>query len=91
MNIVIKVLLAGAGALILLIALSFTHPFGNPRKVNASTSHLLAGAQVPERLRKLVEASAVTVIRRRLTGRFTLDSHRSHGLRSTMSWKLGLT
>jgi hypothetical protein len=42
-------------AVILLIAPSFTHPFGNPRNVNTSSSHLLAGAQIPEQLRELVE------------------------------------
>ena len=41
--------------MILLIPLSFTHPFGNPRKVNASSGHLLAGAQIPEPLRELVQ------------------------------------
>ena len=41
--------------MILAIALSFIHPFGNPREVNTSSGHLLAGAQIPEPLRKLVE------------------------------------
>jgi cytochrome c len=37
------------------IALSFMHPFGNPRVVDASSGHLLAGAQIPEPLRELLE------------------------------------
>jgi len=52
---VLRILLAGVCAVILLLALSFTHPFGNPRDVNSSPGHLLAGAQVPEPLRELVE------------------------------------
>jgi cytochrome c len=40
---------------ILPIPLSFTHPFGDPRKVTAPPGHLLAGAQIPEPLRELVE------------------------------------
>ena len=47
--------MAGVCAGILPILLSFTHPFGNPRKVNASPGHVLAGAQIPEPLRELVE------------------------------------
>ena len=50
-----KILLAGVCAVMLPIALSFMHPFGNPRAVNASSDHLLAGAQIPEPLRELVE------------------------------------
>jgi cytochrome c len=50
-----RILLAGVCAVILLIALSFMHPFGNPREVKASSSHLFAGAQIPEPLRQLVE------------------------------------
>ena len=50
-----RILLAGVCAVILPIALSFMHPFGNPRVVNASSGHLLAGAQIPELLRELVE------------------------------------
>ena len=50
-----RIVLAGVCAVILPIALSFMHPFGNPREVNASSGHLLAGAQIPEPLRKLVE------------------------------------
>jgi cytochrome c len=52
---ILKLLLAVVCALILAIALSFTHPFGNPREVDTSSGHLLAGAQIPESLRKLVE------------------------------------
>ena len=50
-----KILLAGVCAVMLAIALSFMHPFGKPRAVNASSGHLLAGAQIPEPLRRLVE------------------------------------
>ena len=50
-----RILLAGVCAVALLIALSFVHPFGNPREVNASSGHLFAGAQIPEPLRELVE------------------------------------
>ncbi len=52
---VVRILLAGVCAAIFAIALSFMHPFGDPRQVNASAGQLLAGAQVPEPLRKLVE------------------------------------
>jgi cytochrome c len=52
---VLRILLAGVCAVILAIALSFLHPFGNPREVNASSGNLLAGAQIPEPLRQLVE------------------------------------
>src|SRR5579872_3186511 len=55
MNKASRSLLAGVCAGILMIALSFVHPFGNPREANASSGHLLAGAQIPEPLRKLVE------------------------------------
>ena len=50
-----RILLGGVCAVILPIALSFTHPLGNPRKVNASSGQLLQGAQIPEPLRELVE------------------------------------
>jgi cytochrome c len=50
-----RILLAGVCAVMLPIALSFMHPFGNPRAVIASSDHLLAGAQIPEPLRELVE------------------------------------
>jgi len=50
-----RILLAGVCAVILAIALSFMHPFGNPREVSASSGHLLAGAQISEPLRDLVE------------------------------------
>ena len=50
-----KILLAGVCAVMLAIALSFMHPFGKPRAVNASSGHLLAGAQIPEPLRELVQ------------------------------------
>jgi len=52
---VLRILLAGVCAAIWAIALSFMHPFGDPRQVNASPGQLLAGAQIPEPLRKLVE------------------------------------
>ncbi len=52
---VLRILLAVVCAVILAIALSFMHPFGNPREVNASSGHLLAGAQIPEPLRELLE------------------------------------
>jgi len=51
----LKLLLAVVCAFMLAIALSFMHPFGNPREVDASSGHLLAGAQIPEPIRKLVE------------------------------------
>jgi len=50
-----KILSAGVCGVILLIPLSFTHPFGNPRQINASSGQLLAGARIPEPLRELVE------------------------------------
>src|SRR5437868_14891160 len=50
-----RILLGGVCAVILPIALSFTHPLGNPRRVNASSGQLLQGAQIPEPLRELVE------------------------------------
>ncbi len=40
--------------MILAIALSFIHPFGNPRVANGPAVQLLAGAQMPEPLRVLV-------------------------------------
>jgi len=52
---ILKLLLAVVCAVILAIALSFMHPFGNPREVDTSSGPLLAGAQIPEPLRKLVE------------------------------------
>jgi cytochrome c len=51
----LRILLAGVCAAILAMALSFVHPFGNPRQVNAASGQLLAGAQIPEPLRRLVE------------------------------------
>jgi cytochrome c len=39
----------------LLFALSFMHPYGNPRAASASSGQLLAGAQIPEPLRGLLE------------------------------------
>ncbi len=50
-----KILSAGVCGVILLIPLSFTRPFGNPRQINASSGQLLAGARIPEPLRELVE------------------------------------
>jgi cytochrome c len=50
-----KFLLAGVCAVPLLVALSFVHPFGDPRKVSSSAGRLLTGAQIPEPLRALVE------------------------------------
>jgi len=50
-----RILLAGVCVAILAIALSFMHPFGNPRETKAPSGHLLAGAQIPEPLRDLVE------------------------------------
>jgi cytochrome c len=47
--------MAGVCVVMLLMALSFMHPFGNPREVTAPSDHLLAGAQISEPLRKLVE------------------------------------
>ena len=51
----LKLLLAVVCAVMLAIALSFMHPFGNPREVDTSSGRLLAGAQIPEPLRRLVE------------------------------------
>ena len=50
-----RILIGAACTVTLPVLLSFTHPFGNPRKANASPGHLLAGAQIPEPLRSLVE------------------------------------
>jgi cytochrome c len=47
--------MAGVCAVVVAIALSFMHPFGNPREVNGSPGHLFGGAQIPEPLRNLVE------------------------------------
>lgn len=52
---ILRLLLAVVCAVILAIALSFMHPFGNPREVDASSGHLLTGAQIPEPIRELVE------------------------------------
>ncbi len=49
-----RILLAGVCAAILPFALSFTHPFGNPRLVDGSPGQVLAGAQIPEALREMV-------------------------------------
>lgn len=51
----LRILLAAVCAVISAIALSFMHPFGNPRQGKAPSGHLLAGAQIPEPLRELVE------------------------------------
>jgi cytochrome c len=51
----LKLLLAAVCAVMLAIASSFMHPFGNPREVNPSSGPLLAGAQIPEPIRRLVE------------------------------------
>ena len=51
----LRILLAGVCAVILAIALSFMHPFGNPREVDAASGPSFAGAQIPEPIRKLVE------------------------------------
>ena len=45
----------GLCAVILAITLSMTHPFGNPRKVDASPGQLLGEAQIPEPVRQLLE------------------------------------
>jgi len=55
MTIIPRLLAAGVCAVILTITLSYAHPFGNPRKADASPGQLLGGAQIPEPLRKLVE------------------------------------
>jgi cytochrome c len=52
---VLKIALAGVCAAVLSVLLSFAHPFGNPREVDAPSGQLLAGAQIPESLRKIVE------------------------------------
>jgi hypothetical protein len=46
-----RVLATAACALILSVALSFAHPFGDPRQVSAQSGRLLAGAQIPDQLR----------------------------------------
>src|SRR6266516_244364 len=53
-----RIRLAGVCAVALLIALSFVHPFGNPREPNASSGHLFAGAQIPEPLPHLRSTSS---------------------------------
>ena len=52
---VVRILLAGVCAAILAIALSFMHPFGNPREVSPSSGLLLAEAQISEPLQELVK------------------------------------
>src|SRR5260370_21117019 len=52
---VARILLAGVCAAILAIALSFMHPFGNPREVSPSSGLLLAEAQISEPLQELVK------------------------------------
>jgi cytochrome c len=49
------ILLAGVCGVMLLIGLSLIHPFGNPRAVKASSDQFLAGAQIPEPMRRLLE------------------------------------
>jgi cytochrome c len=46
--------LAGAGGAILLFALSFVHPFGNPRSVGGAPGPLLVGAQISDSVWELV-------------------------------------
>jgi hypothetical protein len=46
---------AGLCALGLLIPLSFAHPLGNPRETSSPSGPLLAGANIPESSRKIVE------------------------------------
>ena len=53
---VLRILLAVMCTIVLAIAMSFMHPFGNPRQVHASSGHLLTGAQIPEPLRELVRS-----------------------------------
>jgi cytochrome c len=36
-------------------AFSYAHPFGDPRKVNVPAGNLLAGAEIPQRLRDLIQ------------------------------------
>lgn len=50
----LKVLAVAACALILSVALSFAHPFGNPRQVEYPSGGLLAGAQIPGQLRAVL-------------------------------------
>ena len=52
---VLKIGLGGVCAVVLSILLSFAHPFGNPRKVDAPVGQVFTGAQIPEPLRKVVE------------------------------------
>jgi cytochrome c len=49
-----RLFLAGTGGAILLFALSFVHPFGNPRSLRGAPGPLLAGAQIPDSVWELV-------------------------------------
>jgi cytochrome c len=54
MNRALSIPLAGVCAVGLLVPLSLTHPFGNPRDVSARSGKLLAGAHIPDPLRELI-------------------------------------
>jgi cytochrome c len=47
--------MVGLCALGSLIPLSFAHPFGDPRDVGAASGQLLAGAEIPDSLREVVD------------------------------------
>jgi hypothetical protein len=49
-----RIALAGVCAAGLAVALSFVHPFGNPRTRNRLGTDLLAGAEIPDGLREVV-------------------------------------
>jgi cytochrome c len=55
-SMILHLLLTGACAMSFLVMLSFAHPFGDPRRADGSSGHLLAGAQIPEPLRNLLRS-----------------------------------
>jgi cytochrome c len=54
MNLAAKVSSAGGVILVLGVALSFAHPFGNARVVDQSKTAILTGAEVPPDVRQIV-------------------------------------
>ena len=50
----LRILSLAGGCAAVLFALSFAHPFGNPRSVAAPSGPLLAGAEIPDPLRELM-------------------------------------
>jgi cytochrome c len=55
MSNVLRMAVVGLCALGLLIPLSFAHPFGDPREVSTASGQLLAGADIPDSLREVVD------------------------------------